>query len=225
MKNFSRKLIDRTALTLTELLVSSMLMGVVMVGAASYGATIKRMYDTSDKHTIIAMQGAMAMGHIERHLQMASGYRITAQPNYSYLRNLANPTSYWSFRTDPGNTHADPTDDFWAIIYKYNPPAANQYDLYACFQADGVGPGQGPIPDDLLAPCGANRQVLLKNRVQAFTMDRIVNTSPTVLDFHVDVDLIVSLNPASGLDDPLDDPTFRTSTRIPMTSHAWTLLP
>lgn len=216
---------NRKALTLTELLVSSVLMGVVMVGIAGYSATLKRMFDTSDKQTILAMQAATVIGHIERNVVMSSGYLKTGEPNFSYVQFLGNPQDYWSFRTDPNNTPMQENDDTWAIIFR-DVAGPDQYDLYACFQGVGVGPGLGPNPDNGNTPCGANRIRLVTNRLQSITMNRVINASPSVLDMYVDVDMTISQNPTCvaptvGCDDPFDDPAFRMTTRIPMTSHSW----
>jgi len=220
MRSYIKKINNVTALTLTELLVSCVLMGVVMVGIAGYSATVKRMYDTTDKQTILAMQAASAVASVERNASMSFGFQDTTNPNFSYVQNLANPISYWSFRADPNNTPTIYTDDVWSITYKWN-AGANQYDLYTCFQQEGVGPGLGSTPDVAQAPCGVNRIRMLGNSVQAFSINRVIDPSPSALDMYVEVTLTASTDPASFADDPLDDPAFTITTRIPMTSHSW----
>jgi len=223
MSSLFKRMDNQSALTLTELLVSSILMGIVMVGAAGYSATIKRMYDTSDKQTILAMQAASAVATIERDAERSIGFKDTTNAIVSYQNGVvaAVPArTYWSFRTDPANTPDVYTDDVWMIIYQLN---SAQFDLLACSQPEGVGPGLGAVPDPTTAACGANRIRMLVNRVQAFTLNRVINATPSAagLDMYVDVDLTVSQDPTSTGDDPFDDPAFRITTRIPMTSHSW----
>ena len=226
MKYIVKKLDDRTGLTLTELLVSSMLMGIVMVGAAGYGATIKRMYDTNDKQTILAMQAAAAMAYIERTIVTTTGYQdLVTGSTFSYNSSAAAPRAYWSFRTDPLITPDTWTDDVWSIIYKPTAGDPEQYDIYACTQPLGVGPGLGPVPDVTSAPCGANRKRLIANRVQTFNIIGVLNTSPSVLDQHLEVSIKVSYDPSNegvvGADDPFDDPAFSIRTRINVPAHSW----
>ena len=68
-----KKILDNRGLTLTELLVSSILMGIVMIGVAGFSVGIKRMQDTTDKQAIVAFHVSTAMAYFERVISQTYG--------------------------------------------------------------------------------------------------------------------------------------------------------
>jgi type II secretory pathway pseudopilin PulG len=227
MKNGLMTLSKRTALTLTELLVSSVLMGIVMVGIAGFSVAIKRMQDTTDKQAIIAVQVATAMAYMERAISQTFGSDAIdnglngAGCNGSistYCFDGSNPETSWSFRTDPANTPTNYADDIWLVFYKPN-SGVSQNNLYACTQLSGVCPGCGPDPDNGQIPCGINRVPVLYRKLVSLTMTWVNNTNPSTLDQRVDIAITGRFNAAAAYD-PIDNPEYSMSTSVSLPSYA-----
>jgi len=253
MKLAYKKRNDR-GLTLTELLVSSMLMGIVMLGIAGFSVAIKRMQDSTDKRALLAYQTAVAMAFIERGVSQTFGSRALdggytngapAGANSpiqgtagnppdcnrvlaTFCYDNANPQTYWSFRIDPNNTPTNYVDDSWFIIFSNN-NGVDRNSLNGCIQPDGVAPGFGPIPDQGQTPCGLNRIILVYR-----ALNQNLNPNAFVLrwiennsgsDPRMYVEVTVNVIYAgSGTADALDNPTYSMQTRIPLLQYSTNLM-
>ncbi|MBI5415356.1 MAG: prepilin-type N-terminal cleavage/methylation domain-containing protein, partial [Candidatus Omnitrophica bacterium] len=63
----------KNGLTLTELLVATILMGIVMAGVASFSLVVKQAGETTSSGTVLAIQTAAAMHYIKEDALSAVG--------------------------------------------------------------------------------------------------------------------------------------------------------
>jgi len=213
------KMTTQKGLTLTELLVASFLMGIVMVGIAGFSVTIKRMQDTTDKQAILAIQTIAAMTHMERNISRTIG----GQSDQGYASgNAGTPNrAYWSFRQDPSNTPYNTSDDTWRIYFRRTTGGAPTFELRTCVQPAGAGAAQGPIPSFLGSdPCGQPNIQRVINKIQSFSIVQTVNNSPSTLDFYYTATITARFNPSAAAE-PIDNPDYTLSTRVHAPGHSW----
>lgn len=107
------------ALTLTELLVSTVLIAIVMVGVASFSSVIKQLQSTTDKSGLLSMRLAAAMNRMGRDALLTVG-----DPSSPGIQTYSNAgTRSICFRSDVNDplTYAD---DKW-ICYFYDSGGTN----------------------------------------------------------------------------------------------------
>ena len=194
-------------LTLTELLVAAILMGIVMVGLISVNYAIRRMENSTSEATILAMQTSAAMRHITRNGLLAVGhesdqgirYHLAALPDISFL----------SFRQDIAATPADFTDDEW-VIYT---DAGEANRLYTCRQnaSDGATP-------DLSGACSGAQRTMLLDNVNTFTYQLV--RDPTVPSTYLEVSLQAQYDVGQP-SNPLTNPVQELTVQINPPSHSW----
>ncbi|MBI5149666.1 MAG: prepilin-type N-terminal cleavage/methylation domain-containing protein [Candidatus Omnitrophica bacterium] len=99
------------ALTLTELLVATILMGIVMAGVASFSLVVKQAGETTSSGTVLAIQTATAMRYIKEDALSAVGDnsnrgvvpRGASNESICFRHDTNDPTSY--------------ADDTWACYW------------------------------------------------------------------------------------------------------------
>ena len=65
---------NKTGLTLTELVVASVLIGIVMLGIASFDYAIKNIQDSTNRSAVLGMQAQPAMYEIVKAARTSTGY-------------------------------------------------------------------------------------------------------------------------------------------------------
>ena len=108
------------ALTLTELLVSTVLISIVMVGVASFSFVIKQLQSTTDKSGLLSMRLSAAMNRMGRDALLTVG--DPASPGI--LSYSSGVTRSICFRHDVDNTPLTYADDEW-ICYFYDSGGTN----------------------------------------------------------------------------------------------------
>ena len=194
-------------LTLTELLVAAILMGIVMVGLISVNYAIRRMENSTSEATILAMQTAAAMRHITRNGLLTVGHE--ADPGIRYDLTTPPSVSYLSFRQDVASTPADFTDDEWTIYTD----AGEANRLYTCRQDASLG----AVPD-LTGPCNALQRTMLLNNVNTFTYQLV--RDPAVPSTYLEVSLQAQYD-VSQPSNPLTNPVQELNVQINPPSHSW----
>jgi len=212
-KILNNKFIGKKGLTLTELMVASILMGIVMIGIAGFSVAIKRMQDTTDKQAILAVQVAAAMAYMERIITQTYGSTVTEATDPSFDEDLAGPPNvYHSNRTDPLNTFLDSSDDLWHIFFS---PVASPRDLYYCNKSYNPANAQPNGPN-----CNnSNRVPLLTNKLVSWTIQPVFDASPGVLAHRVDISITAKFNASNASNDPIDNPSYTMSTSVPLLSY------
>ncbi len=110
-------MMTKKGLTLTELLVSTVLIGIVMVGVASFSMTIKNLQESSNQSGITMLQMISAMRYITRDASFAvgeEGDRGVWVDDVGVSRGIC-------FRHDTASaTPGDYTDDTWVCYVHDN---------------------------------------------------------------------------------------------------------
>ncbi len=216
------KFINKTALSLTDLLTAAILMGVVMLGVAGVNLSVKRIEKTSSQAALLTLQTATAMNHITQNGFQAIGTRL--QPGIVFYKNPGSATtgnpSYFSFRQDlnlAGTPHNPPTpldysDDRWVIYTDAGIP----HQLYTCIQSAAVG---GPIPNFTGGGGGGNCStggVVLLTNVATINYG-IASTPDGYFDISIETRADAN-NPAS----PILNPNYTLDAHINPSGHSWT---
>lgn len=204
---FQRKQSQRCCrgLTLAELLIASVLVGVVAIGAAGVMIGMRRIQGSSSLASFLVIHSSAVMAHIQRNVLQATGY----QSDLGIILSPGSSPPYYSFRQDANssgtsnNTPADYSDDTW-IIYVLDPAETLSY----CLQAAS----SGSVPT---AAC-LSGAMELTNRVQSLTFTFVANA----VDFYVEVDLQTISDPASA-QNPMTNPSYSLTTKITPVSHTW----
>ena len=194
-------MMNKNGLTLAELLVATILMGIIMVGVASFSYTVKRMQDSTSRASVLAMSTAGAMTHMTKNAARAVG----EQDDLGI--DLAADDSSMAFRQDRNETPDDYTDDVW-IIY-----VVDTNTLSVCEDADDA------IPEP--ANCtGANSTVLTQqldpNNLPVFEF----TTDEANLQMYIDITLNTIFAPGDPVS-PVTNPTYSMTTRVTPAGHSW----
>ncbi len=127
-------------LTLTELLVSTILIGIVMLGVVGFSLTIKQLQDSASRTTIMRMRLASAMDMLVKDAKLAVG--DTLDPGIATYQNLTDQSI--CFRHDVSDPSSY-TDDTWICYYH-----DSSYKLYRY-----VGTSSANVPCTSSATCSA----------------------------------------------------------------------
>ncbi|MCA9408551.1 MAG: prepilin-type N-terminal cleavage/methylation domain-containing protein [Candidatus Omnitrophica bacterium] len=141
MKNLFNK---KNGVTLTELLVSTILIGIVMIGIVGFNFAIKDFQEKSDKASSAAIKAASALSFLRKDAELAVGNALDSGVLIFYDTPSA-PRSTICFRHDstnniPNNTPKDYTDDEWFCTTH-----GHSFDLHRC------GPLAAPSPNCTLS--------------------------------------------------------------------------
>lgn len=139
--------------TLTELLVSTILIGIVMVGVVGFNLLIKNFQDSSNKGTSIAIKAASALSFLRKDAGLAVGNALDSGV-LTFFDTPSAPRSTICFRHDstnsaPNNTPKDYTDDEWFCTTH-----GHSFDLHRC------GPLAAPSPDCTLSGSAVDVPIL-----------------------------------------------------------------
>ena len=199
-------IVSRRGLTLTELLVASILIGIVMASVASFTVAIKQIQETSNKTSLLTMQTTAAMNSISRTASLAIGFK----DDMGIYTAVCAGGKYISFRLD-GGTPSSPdvyTDDIW-YIYSWGCQNPTAFDLLYCAQTVAQG---GKVPNFGAGPCATAYSLTNKIASADFT----INSS----EFYVDLTLEARDNPAAP-SDPLHNPLYTLETKVSPSAHSW----
>lgn len=191
------------ALTLTELLVSTILMGIVMVGIAGFSVFIKQARDSTSTGSLLAIQVATAMHYITEDANKAvgdssdRGVRFDGpQQSICFRRDVNDPASY--------------ADDVWAC-YWYD--AASDA-LWKCADIAAAG----VVPPANFAACNTSGAIRLVT-IQPAETDyfEVINDADGRFQY-VDIELNAIANPNQPVN-PMTNPTHKLFTRISPPAH------
>lgn len=195
----------QNALTLTELLVSTILMGIVMGGVAAFSLFVKQSRDSTGAGTILAVQTVTAMHYLVQDANKAVG-------DNSNRGVISDSPPLWSvcFRHDT-NDPTVYTDDTWAC-YWYDAPSDA---LWKCATRTAVA---GAPPADF-TDCQAGA-----GEVKLVTLDPAATDYFEVVDDangrfnYVDITLNTIANPAQEAN-TIANPTYQLFTRVSPPAH------
>jgi len=198
----------KSGITLTELLVASILIGIVMLGVASFSSSIRQLHNSTNKSAILAMRMNTAMTHLVKDAMLAVG--DAGNPGvYSWTDD--DDQNSLCFRHDTSQTPEDYTDDVWTCYYH-----GNSYTIDKCvgstWDFEGVGACQ------LSADCcqGAGPEIEILN----LPKEASTSTFATVTNGSVQISLtsrFIQDDPAH----PILNPENTLSTTINLPGHSW----
>ena len=194
----------KNGLTLTELLVATILIGIVMSGVAAFTFFIKQTRDSTGAGTILAVQTATAMHYLLEDANKAVGDSISRGVAFDSPDQLS-----VCFRHDV-NDPSVYTDDIWAC-YWYD---ATSDGLWKCVDRDST-----TIPPADFADCQAGT-----GEIKLVTLDPAATDYFEVVDdangrFNY-VDLTLNTIADPGLPaNTINNPTYQLSTRVSPPAH------
>lgn len=193
----------RKGITLTELLVASILIGIVMVGVIAVSFAIKKMQETTNKSALLAMRMTAVITHMTKNVALAVGY----QDDPGIVVGGASSKQWVSIRQEQGEP-GDFTDDRW-VIYYYSDP-----NLYFCTQTVKDG---GSAPDWDGNCSESHSQLMSANVLDAeFTLFN----DPEQYQFYLAVELQTIYDSDQG-EDLVNNPTFNVESRMSPAGHSW----
>lgn len=194
----------QSALTLTELLVSTILIGIVMTGVAAFSLFVKQARDSTSEGTILAVQTATAMHYMVEDANKAVGdsgargvVNSVGQESICFRHDANDPTSY--------------ADDTWAC-YWYD--AASDA-LWKCATRTAVA-GAPPVNfADCQAGTGEVRLVTLDPEAPDYF--EVVNDANGRFQY-VDITINTIADPGQAAS-TIANPTQRLFTRVSPPAH------
>ena len=192
------------AMTLTELIVASVIIGIVMVGIVSIDFALRRSHLGTSRNSLLSMQTSHMLLEISKDAQLATGDQTNpgidiqpplGPPPYTLCIRRENPAA-------PPLTPADYSDDQW-VCYSHD-TVTNR--LYKCIDPNNpVVCTGGPGDTDL-------------GTISAFVPTLLTN--PLTNDFSLDIDIISIYNPNVAVN-VIDNPANNMHGRFNLISHSF----
>lgn len=204
---------DKNAVTLTELLVGTILIGLVMVGIAAFSNAVKQIHSSTDKSTILAMRTAFALKQMSSDAFLAVGSNLLAADSSS------------ACLPDCGLVYDD-TDNQRSICFRQDAdgnPISYANDIWICYFKGGnnviercEGTPVGNIPPANFGQCSANPAVVTAYDYQLIQDDffEIVRDVNGRLEY-VEITLTTRTDPdPANPAHPMDNPEYTLTTRV-----------
>ncbi len=208
MDNHLKILQSKSGLTLTELIVASVLVGIIMVGIVSFNFAMKRLEDTSSSTAILASKAAAFMSIIKKDAQKAVG-------NLTDNGVMTDGNTTICFRHDVASTPSDYTDDQW-VCYNHSGAAPRAVSRHENVTA--------PIPCTSPVNCTAQDSRTMSNLIELET-DVFFSvpggcgacTSGNTME-HIDI-TFTAIRDGNDPSDPLRNPTITLTTKVNPPAH------
>ena len=117
---------EKKAITLAELITSTLILGIIMLGVASIDYALRQTHKGASQNTLIAMRTSAIMLHITKNAELATGDRndpgiVVQNPD------PATTTNIWIRKENPSSPSPNPSsyaDDIW-VSYTYDTASHN----------------------------------------------------------------------------------------------------
>ena len=191
---------SKKGMSLTELIVASILVGIVMLGVISFTSSLKSIQGSTSNSTIPSVKLASVMFEISKDASLAIG--DATDPGVE--EDDVGPAQSLCFRQDndgagtANNTPDDYTDDTW-VCYLLD----NTNTLHKCIDPNFVN-----CQDGSTAPQFANLITLTQN----YFFDVIDANSPPKIDY-IHIHLTTRNAPTVAVH-PIDNPEFTLETNV-----------
>lgn len=195
-------------MTLTELLVASVMIGIVMVGVASFSLAIKNLQRSTDKTVIVALKTKAVMARLTQDAVLAVG----DEQDRGVVTRATGQNNSVCFRQDLLNTPDDYTGDTWVCYYRGNTRV-----LHRCVNPSfSIPPGCAS-----LAQCcnGATLdETLITLADSSGPIGTIVENAAGNLEY---IDLILTVRHIYNQPEhPIDNPEYTLSTQVSPQAHS-----
>lgn len=205
---------NNAGLTLTELIVSSMLIGIVISGVTAFSFALKETERSTSKSSLLAMKTAAAMSMMKKDIEAAVG----SYDNRGVLSFSGGGEASVCLRHDTDGNPMDYTNDNWRCYFN-----ATNYTIYRC-------PYKTTTPTNITTSSCAGTGTEMVNFVPGLWpgTSNWVNFQP--VNYPSDTTLrldyvLLILNTgkydASAPYDPLDQPYTVLRAQIAPINHSW----
>ncbi len=200
-----KRLSQSKGLTLTELIVAVILVGIVMLAVAAMDVAMRQVHQTSSKDAQVKMKVSSALLHLANNVTVATG--MSQDPGI-VIEPIMTGNSHRVYIRKDGGDPATYDDDQWIHydVIEYVTPE-DGVDVIFCPQSED--------PD--LDPTCFAPEITLANVSSMFTELAQYGVSG---GFHVKVS-IESRYDNSLPYDPLDNPQYRLDSKIIPLQHTW----
>jgi len=193
--------LKNTSLTLTELLIATIILGIVMLGIAAVDFSFRQSQKGTSQNALVAMRTSAIMLHITKNAELATGNRST--PGATSGINIPSADTLWIRLENPAQTPGNYLDDVW-VRYSYN---TTNYNLYFCSgNPDGV-----MVCPDFSETLGT---------LAGFSASTGIDDSLGVQTFYVEITLTNRINPALG-PNIFDNPEYILKARVNPASSSY----
>ena len=203
MKNLLR-IRSRSGLTLTELVIASILVGIVTLGIFSVDFALRGSRAAASDDSLLAMKTWATMETITKNAKHAVG--DISSPGIA----ASSGNNYLCFRQDTATTPNDYTDDIWRCYSRFS------NNIHTCSKTAAAGASACNSGDDIIGTyalqdsCSANCELFTYNLVEDAALHK----------FYLDISLTNRLSPGTP-SDPMDNPNYTLQTRIFPEGHSY----
>ncbi len=206
---------NNRGLTLTELLVATILMGIVMLGIISVDYGIKQMSKSTSNTAFLKMYTSATLQDIARNASLITGNStdpgFLINPKRFYFRQDINATTQAA-----NNTPADTSDDAW-ICYDQSQGGANSVNIYRCrFNSPVV------TTKDCFDVLAIGRTTIGTAVDSTLDIQGIVDNIAPTQKYYLEISITNRKDPSLAAD-PLTNPEVTLSTRVDPVSRSWSL--
>lgn len=211
--------LNKKGLSLTELIVASILITIVLAGVAGFSISLRQIEQTSGQAAVLNTRTSAAINHIKNNAFTAIGYKNDSGVRTDITEGTTPPPNFFSFRHDVLNTPIDYTDDEWTI---YTDGGITNI-MYVCTQ-ESIDNGEGPIPMTLSGqPCEPPNGMDPDNLTLLNNVVNIIyefDPNATAPEFYFYIQITTRSDPSKAAD-PLKNPEVTMEDSISPISHTW----
>ena len=199
----------KKGITLTELLVASILIGIVMIGVASFSVSIQQLQNSTNRSTILAMKTTAAMNRLTRDAYLAVG----DETNRGIVNKLIPPRESVCFRHDT-NDPSSYADDTWTCYFFES--ALDKRRLSLC----PVPTAEADVPPNNTGKCDGTgqRSLLLTLNPAQGNFHQIIEDSDGRLE-SIEITLSAIYDPTLA-PHPITNPTYTATTQVSPPGHS-----
>ncbi len=189
-------------LTLTELLVSTILIGIVMLGVVGFSLSIKQFQDSASRTTTLRMRLASAMDLLVEDAKLAVG--DTINPGIAVYQNSTDQSICFRHDVNDPSSYAD---DIWICYYH-----GTTYSLYRY-----VGTSSANVPCSSASTCSVGTTSI--EHVIDLVHEGDGEFFQFLSDGSIEFTIKTSYEP-SKLSHPIDNPEYSLTTRVMPLAHS-----
>lgn len=228
---------NEKGITLAELLVSLILIGIVMMGVVSFNYAIVNIQNSAGVSSALNLQLSGIKNQITKFASLATGnsadpgirdpndpypkcpgtvcFAFRQDTDDKYVAKTAGGYGYTTFR-DPTDPIEPPTatfsDDIW-IKFAYIP---EEHKLEYCrSERNKISPSSSFDGD-----CRSLSLRILSTQIKTFSFDLVKPTQAKPYDFYIEVKVTLQEDP-DGPDNPVTNPKISSTFRVRPISHTW----
>ncbi|MCD4779384.1 MAG: prepilin-type N-terminal cleavage/methylation domain-containing protein [Candidatus Omnitrophica bacterium] len=194
---------NKKGLTLTELIVATVMIAIVMVGVAAFTFAVKSIQGTSRKASITSMRLAAVMSKLRKDAMLAVG----DINNLGIVSNNTGDDRGLCFRHDADNDPATYTGDQWVCYVTYGTGDTGLRVCEGLASAD-TDCGQAGPPND--------KQLIELTSKNYFSIS--LDGQGRLAELQI---TLTARDDSSAVADPLENPEYTLTTKVFPVGHSW----